>query len=111
MTPERAGEVERICQAALEREPSTRAAFLTEACAGDEALRREVESLLAQEPRAAGFLSAPAAGLVEDSSGEIRSMIGCRLGVYEILAQIGAGGMGQVYRARDTTLGRDVAIK
>src|SRR5262245_40956017 len=110
MTPERAREIERICQAALERESSERAAFLAQACAGDQALRHEVESLLAQEPRAAGFLSTPAGRLAEDSGGD-KSIIGRRFGVYEILAQIGEGGMGQVYRTRDTTLGRDVAIK
>jgi serine/threonine protein kinase/Tol biopolymer transport system component len=111
MTAERAREVERICQAALEREPSERAAFVTEACAGDNALRQEVDSLLAQEFGTPGFLSTPAAVLAGDLSGDGRSIIGRRLGAYEILVQIGEGGMGQVYRARDTKLGRDVAIK
>ena len=63
MTPDRESEIERICQAALEREGSARAAFLAEACAGDAALQREVESLLAQESAAAGFMSTPAAAL------------------------------------------------
>ena len=60
MTPERWQQVERLYQAALEREPSQRAAFLEEACAGDEELRQEVESLLAYEPQAKGFIEAPA---------------------------------------------------
>jgi serine/threonine-protein kinase len=60
MTPQRARDVERICLAALEQEPSARSAFLVEACAGDDALRREVESLLAQASGAPSFLSTPA---------------------------------------------------
>ena len=63
MTPEREANIERICHAALERDVSVRAAFLEEACAGDAALRREVESLLAEESGAAGFMSTPAVAL------------------------------------------------
>ena len=61
MTPDRDRDIERICQAALEHDAGERAAFLGEACAGDDRLRRELESLLAQESGAAGFLSTPAA--------------------------------------------------
>ena len=63
MEPERRREVERVCLAALEREESERAAFLKEACDGDEALLREVESLLAQEKRAESLLEVPAVEL------------------------------------------------
>ena len=56
MTPEREREAARICEAALDREPTERAAFVAEECAGDEALRREVESLLRQQSSADQFL-------------------------------------------------------
>jgi hypothetical protein len=111
MTPERASEVERICQEALERDPSDRAVFLAQACAGDETLRREVESLLAEESGVAGFLSTPSAAQVDHLTQMASSMIGQSVGPYVISAWIGAGGMGEVYRARDQKLGRDVAIK
>jgi eukaryotic-like serine/threonine-protein kinase len=111
MTPQRARDVERICQAALEQEPSARAAFLGEACAGDDDLRRDVESLLAHESGATGFLSTPAVAVADRLSGSSPSLIGGRVGSYQVLALIDAGGMGEVYRARDTKLGRDVAIK
>ena len=111
MTPDRESQIERICQGALERDGSARAAFLAEACGGDAGLRREVESLLAQEPEAAGFMSTPAAALANGPIGDGASFIGRRLGPYVIKARLGAGGMGEVYRAHDTKLGRDVAIK
>ena len=111
MTPQRARDVERICQAALEQEPSARAAFLVEACAGDDGLRREVESLLAHESGAIDFLSTPAVAVADRLSRSSTSLIGGRLGSYQVLALIDAGGMGEVYRAHDTKLGRDVAIK
>src|SRR2546426_12538858 len=63
MEPERWREAERLCLAALEREESERAAFLKEACNGDEALLHEVESFLAQEKRAESFLEVPAGEL------------------------------------------------
>ncbi len=92
-----------------------RAAFLREACAGDDALRRDVESLLGYEDAAAPFLERPAiehvAPLAESRPESTGDLAGRRLGVYQIEARIGAGGMGEVYRARDTKLGRDVAIK
>ena len=86
---------------------------MREACAGDDALQREVASLLSNDSHAAGFLSEPAlaaaAGIVTPSGGTI--LTGRRIGVYQIHTLLGAGGMGEVYRARDTKLGRDVAFK
>jgi serine/threonine protein kinase len=113
MNPERWQRVEHLFHIALARDADERASFLAEACAGDEALRREVESLLAQPASAQGFLSAPAMALVAELSGGAgHSMLtGRRIGVYLFQSLLGAGGMGEVYRARDTKLGRDVAIK
>ena len=104
MTPERWQEVKKVLAAALERPPSERKAYLDQACA-EPALRREVESLIAVHEQAqTTFVVQPAAQLEELA-------IGSRLGPYEIVARIGAGGMGVVYRARDGRLERDVAIK
>ena len=104
-TPERWARVDQLYHAALDRDARERESFLAAACAGDDALRREVESLLAHDGGAA-FLSTPA--LTLRSTG-IR--IGQTLGPYVISAPIDQGGMGEVYRARDSKLGRDVAIK
>jgi len=105
-TSERWARTERLYHEALACAASERTAFLADACAGDDALRREVESLLAHDGGAA-FLSTPAVAI--GIGGEIR--VGVALGPYVISKQIGEGGMGEVYRARDTKLGRDVAIK
>ncbi len=117
MTPERWRLVDELFQSALDRRPAERDAFLREACAGDEALRREVDSLLAAHDDAGTFIDAPALHFGDDDtaaadadSGEVLPP-GHRLGPYEVLGLLGAGGMGQVYRARDPRLSRDVAIK
>ena len=104
LTPERWQEVKKVFADALERAPAQRPAYLDQACPEPD-LRREVESLIAAHEQAqSGFLAQPANGTKELA-------IGSCLGSYEILARIGAGGMGDVYRASDTKLGRSVAIK
>ena len=109
---ERWSETERIFHAALEKPAEARAVFVADACGGDDALRREVQSLLDQVS-SPGFMEGPAlhvaAGLV--SSASLAPLTGQRIGVYSIAGLLGRGGMGEVYRARDTRLGRDVAIK
>ena len=107
MTSERWQRVESLYHAALALPDGERPAFLARESADDEPLRREVESLLAQSD-ASGFLARPAMAVLSPAGG---LSAGQRLGVYEIVAPLGAGGMGEVYRARDTTLPREVAIK
>lgn len=126
MTPERWREIERLYHEAIERDRAAgdRAAFLEEACAGDEALRREVESLLDHHAQAKDFIEVPAVEahlpLLPRALRAARSfhesvpsgqLVGRALGVYQLNAFIGAGGMGAVYRAVDTRLNRTVAIK
>jgi homoserine O-acetyltransferase len=105
-------QVDALYHAARERAPEARAAFLAGACGNDEALRREVESLLAQPVSVGGVLDGGALAVAPPlaSPTESASLVGRRLGVYQVLGLIGAGGMGEVYRARDTRLGRDVAL-
>jgi len=110
MSPERLGQVEELYHLAREQPLEMRAALLAKV---DLELRHEVESLLAHDG-GEGLLDRPALGvaakLLEDSSMELLA-VGAPLGPYRIEASIGAGGMGQVYKARDTRLGRAVAIK
>jgi len=113
MTPERWHQVEEVYQLVLQRDASQRAAFLKQACAGDDEMQREIESLLAHQEPANKFMEAPgmvvlAQAMAQDRAG---SMIGRQIGAYQILALLGVGGMGEVYQARDTRLGRLVAFK
>ncbi len=105
-------QVEELFHRALEREGPERAAFLDEACAGDEALRREVESLLAEQTESA-FMETPAMeGEARDlAQGNRPGLEGRRIGTFEILSPLGRGGMGEVWRARDSKLRREVAVK
>ena len=113
MTPERWQQIERLYHAALERAPAERAAFLDAACADDADLRAEVDSLLAAAARGDTFLEASALQVTARAlASELpRLAVGQRVGSYEILAPLGAGGMGEVYTARDTRLERTVAVK
>src|SRR5260221_10940112 len=106
--------IEELFNAALARPVSERRTFLADACAGDDALSTEIESLLLEEEQPNTFLSEATFTLglkavaADDKS---ESLVGNRLGPYLILSILGKGGMGEVYLAHDPRLGRKVAIK
>ncbi len=118
MNAERWRRIEEIYHAALERAASERESFVEAACGGDQTLRADVERLVAAQNKAGDFLVSPAwevgaSALVAAATTDDRtkSLVGRHIATYEILAPLGVGGMGDVYRARDTKLNRDVAVK
>jgi serine/threonine-protein kinase len=111
MDPVRWKQVKILYEAVSARPVRDRAALLAEACQGDDNLRREVQRLLDQPLDTAGLFEL-AGGVPSSTTVEkFRDLTGTRLGTFEVTALIGRGGMGEVYRAHDTKLGRDVAIK
>lgn len=113
VTPERYQQLKQVFHSALGREPGERAAFLAEACAGDEAMRREVEALLASHEQAESFIETPPFGLPAGLIADARNLleVGRRVSHFEILDLVGRGGMAEVYLAEDKRLGRKVALK
>lgn len=117
MKADRWREVEELYDAAIELPVAERERFVQAACAGDEALRRELLSLLDAEQKVGDFMASPALDLAakavaqERSSTKQYSSINRELGPYKIEKLLGAGGMGEVYLAHDAKLKRQVALK
>jgi eukaryotic-like serine/threonine-protein kinase len=113
MTPARWRQIEGLYNQALEMDARQRVEFLREACGSDDDLQRDLERLLSESPQLESFLEKPALKEIahEFAATTRSSWVGVQIGNYQFVSLAGAGGMGEVYRARDTKLKRDVAIK
>ncbi|MDQ6626175.1 MAG: protein kinase [Verrucomicrobiota bacterium] len=113
MTPERWQTIEELFQATVELAPDQRAAFLLKNCAGDDALRREVEALLLSDAAEDGAIEEITTGVAAQwaANGDRHDLVGKTLGRYQILRALATGGMGEVFLAEDTTLHRKAALK
>jgi eukaryotic-like serine/threonine-protein kinase len=113
MDAERWAKIDRLFDEAMECSPETRADFLANACAGDEELYHEVQSLLEAHSNSASFLSTLALDMAARQLAGTKqaSLIGKQLGSYQVIAVLGIGGMGEVYLARDERLQRKLALK